>query len=225
MPVKMSKKQSLIYIMKYLIISIFAFGIGVMFIIQLMGFDEITKALIGSQLSIAFFGLTLFNFNIEEIKKIFNKKFQLKHIFHILLITFSVLLFNAIMSIITEPFIKKEVPGITEDMIRSTSVLGRYIIPVILAPLIEELAFRAGLKRILVDNSKWTPIQFVLLSSILFGILHWQPVANSLLYVLIITGAGFLWGYAYIKTNNIYVSIFSHILYNQIILFGASLLL
>lgn len=129
------------------------------------------------------------------------------------------------MSIITEPFIKKEVPGITEDMIRSTSVLGRYIIPVILAPLIEELAFRAGLKRILVDNSKWTPIQFVLLSSILFGILHWQPVANSLLYVLIITGAGFLWGYAYIKTNNIYVSIFSHILYNQIILFGASLLL
>lgn len=40
--------------MKYLIISIFAFGIGVMFIIQLMGFDEITKALIGSQLSIAF---------------------------------------------------------------------------------------------------------------------------------------------------------------------------
>jgi membrane protease YdiL (CAAX protease family) len=80
---------------------------------------------------------------------------------------------------------------------------------VIVAPIFEEIIFRGKLYNILRVSS--SPIVAVLLSSTIFGIIHFEPV-------VFISGilSGLLFSYAYIRTRSIYSPILLHMCNNAL---------
>ena len=98
----------------------------------------------------------------------------------------------------------------------------------IFAPIAEELIFRKTFKECF--KEKWT---FILISGIVFGLLHVIGSFNSLqefLYVIPYSSLGIAFALIYYKTGNIFSSIFVHCLHNtflvllNIILSGVILL-
>lgn len=91
-----------------------------------------------------------------------------------------------------------------------------FISAVLLAPLLEELTFRVGLRNILGNN--WF---FVIASGLIFGGLHligtYQGVSD-LLYIIPYGSFGVAFAYMLMKTNNIFVSMGFHFLHNGIIM-------
>ncbi|MCC5815973.1 MAG: CPBP family intramembrane metalloprotease [Leptospira sp.] len=84
--------------------------------------------------------------------------------------------------------------------------------------IIEEWFFRGMLLKHFV--SKGLIREGWILTSVLFGALHYSPEA-SLIIPFLLTGVGFLFGYLYLKFNNIWVPIFAHATYNSIGLVAA----
>ncbi len=84
--------------------------------------------------------------------------------------------------------------------------------------IIEEWFFRGMILRHYI--SKGSIKEGWLISSVLFGAMHYSPDA-SLLIPVILSGVGVLFGYLYIRYQNIWVPIASHAAYNSIILFLA----
>lgn len=87
---------------------------------------------------------------------------------------------------------------------------------VILAPLIEELTFRAGFKKAF---SKWYTFAFV--TALLFGLAHVQVVFVTkdwmeLLYLIPYSTLGFFFAKAFYETDNIFTSYFAHFLHNLV---------
>lgn len=90
---------------------------------------------------------------------------------------------------------------------------------VILGPISEEIIFRANFK-----NSIKNDKLFLIITSLLFGAMHLlayfdslQSISSSwqqLLYLIPYTGLGFVFGYVYNKTKNIYSAIIAHMLTN-----------
>ncbi len=88
------------------------------------------------------------------------------------------------------------------------------LLAIIVAPFIEELTFRGLLKKVL--NNKTI---FVIFSALIFGLLHIMFVEeNWLNYLYIIPYAmmGYLFAKLYVKTDNIFVSMFIHCMWNTI---------
>lgn len=89
----------------------------------------------------------------------------------------------------------------------------------IIAPINEELVFRGALRRIF-RNEK----VFIIISAIVFGLIHTIFAEESLLNALVLAipyatmGAGF--AYVYAKTNNICTSIIAHMALNTIVTLG-----
>lgn len=90
---------------------------------------------------------------------------------------------------------------------------------VILGPISEELIFRANFK-----NSIKNEKLFLIITAFLFGGMHllayfdsMQSISSSwpqLLYLIPYTALGFVFGYVYLKTKNIYSAIIIHLLTN-----------
>lgn len=96
----------------------------------------------------------------------------------------------------------------------------------ILGPIIEEFLFRKGFKSAF--NSKFA---FLLFTSILFGSMHLLASftvedfkVTQLLFIIPYSGFGYFFAKAYLKTNNIFTSVFAHMLHNSLsvllVLFG-----
>ncbi len=84
----------------------------------------------------------------------------------------------------------------------------------IYSPITEELAFRKSIKDC--TANKWT---FILVSGLLFGLLHIITYINSplsLLYLIPYGSLGIAFSYTYYKTNNIYSTIAMHAMHNAI---------
>ena len=73
----------------------------------------------------------------------------------------------------------------------------------ILAPIYEELLFRGILLRRF--TLRWSPQKSIIISSIIFGIIHLNPINIVFAFAL-----GCVLGYAYLKTKNIFVPMLLH---------------
>lgn len=82
----------------------------------------------------------------------------------------------------------------------------------IYSPITEELAFRKSIKDC--TTNKWI---YILISSLLFGLLHIISYIDSplsLLYIISYGSLGIIFAYIYYKTDNIYSTITIHAMHN-----------
>ncbi|MBQ1973217.1 MAG: CPBP family intramembrane metalloprotease [Paraprevotella sp.] len=81
---------------------------------------------------------------------------------------------------------------------------------VLLAPLTEELIFRAGIQRVLLQrgvHSCWV----ILCSSFLFALVHANPAQMPVAMMM-----GVLFGWLYVRTGSIWPSVFAHVVNNGV---------
>lgn len=114
-------------------------------------------------------------------------------------------------------FIKQAIAGneqSVQQIITSTGILSIIAIG-ILAPIIEELAFRKAIRDLFKSDKL-----YILMSGLIFGALHVIFSLNSfwdLFYIIPYSSLGIAFGYMYVKTNNIYTSIIMHIFHNTVL--------
>ncbi|HHU55450.1 MAG TPA: CPBP family intramembrane metalloprotease [Acholeplasmataceae bacterium] len=94
-------------------------------------------------------------------------------------------------------------------------------ISIIIGPIIEELVFRKSLIDLLVFKGKYSPIISVIVSSLLFGLIHvifnTQNNIKELFLLIPYFFQGMVLGYLYVKQDyNIQIPIFVHMLNNFI---------
>lgn len=90
-----------------------------------------------------------------------------------------------------------------------------YISAVLLAPSVEELVFRGGIRNIIPND-----ILFILVSGLVFGGMHLLGnVSNlmDLLYIIPYSSLGIAFAYIYSKTDNIFVTMLLHTMHNGIL--------
>lgn len=162
----------------------------------------------------------------KELFKVFKFDNKAKLIILSILSAALILGFNLIIGLVINVFgldrsaVDEFTSNTTGSMV-TAGVLAAAIMPVIVAPILEELAFRAGLKRVLVDNSSWRPYQYVIISSLMFGLLHFQPGSYTITVLILTTFMGVIHAILYLKTKNILVPIMSHMIYNLVIMYIA----
>lgn len=91
-----------------------------------------------------------------------------------------------------------------------------FILSVILAPVLEEFAFRLSFRAIFKNK-----IIFILVSGLLFGSFHvigTVEVWTDLLYIIPYSIPGFIFGYVYVKSDNIFTSMGLHFLHNGVLM-------
>lgn len=218
-----SRFNSLMSSILLLFVSVFIFGAGMLMLLTKLNVPPLIAGLTASQLSLLLYFLTLYNFDLSEIK-LLKRKLTWKHGLTGILAVIPIMLFNFLMSFIIKYLeldttkLEEFTADNAEAIMNSGSVIAIIILPLIVAPIIEELVFRAGLKHMLVDKSKWKPIYYVIISSLLFGFLHWQPGTFTIFPILITGFLGVVNSISYLRTNNIIVPIITHMAYNAIIL-------
>lgn len=107
--------------------------------------------------------------------------------------------------------------GLAPNEIANREVLGEYplysiLYVAILAPIAEELLFRENFRSIFKNDRI-----FLIASAVLFGGMHVIGNVSSwadALYILSYSALGFFFAKTYIETDNIYASIFSHMIHN-----------
>lgn len=219
-PGRKNKIGHLIYIIA-LLFSSFVFGVGLVWALQTMGVSPTISGTLSSQMSIIIYGLALFNFNKNVIIDRFKNKLTFEAFWNGIKLTIIVLIINIIISTL---FIQSsEIPEQTQSIIERNSFLMTFLFPVIVAPIAEELAFRAGLKYVLVDKAGWKSWTYIILSSVIFGLLHWSSGIMGFAHVLLTGLMGTAYSIVYLKTDNIYTPIISHMLYNGLVITVASL--
>ncbi|MDL2270600.1 CPBP family intramembrane metalloprotease [Methanobrevibacter sp. OttesenSCG-928-I08] len=139
----------------------------------------------------------------KQFKNIFNR-FSFKHILFIVLIN---IFFSCGMIIVSDLFLDSLSYSIIPSL-KIIGVLSGIISSVIIAPLFEELLFRGIILQKL--NKRLGIIVSILISSILFGIIHdLGGIFSAFIF-------GICMCILYIKSNNILVPIFAHALNNLI---------
>lgn len=219
---QLTKRKSLIVSVGLLMSSMFGFGLGVASLFSMLGINSILSGTIASQLAILMYALSLFDFNIKHLKSVFNKKLNGKLIVIAVSSTIIAIIINQVLDSVTSNII--EDTKTTAQLLVEKGFLLSFFLPVIVAPIVEELSFRAGIKRILVDNGGWRPSAYVLFSSFLFGIMHLGAGVMGLAHVALTFSMGVIYSTVYLKTNNIYATILSHMLYNGVIMILTALL-
>lgn len=174
---------------------------------------------LGSQLAILIMGLMLINFDKKYILAQLKNKLSFKLLLQVIGLIFVLFLANIGFSRIIGPMESET----TNMLVNSNNILLTFFIPVVVAPLFEEFAFRLGLKKKIVSDKGFSNITFLIMSSVLFGLLHWQPGEFGLPIVIFVGVIGLIKGITYLKTNNILVTILGHAAYNGIIMFLATL--
>ena len=123
-----------------------------------------------------------------------------------------------IANILISSFVGSSV-SVNEDINRNLLALypaSSVVSMVILAPIVEELTFRAGFKKAF---SKW--YTFSLVTALIFATAHIQTFFVTwdfleLLYLLPYGALGFFFAKAFYETDNIYTSILAHMFHNGI---------
>lgn len=92
---------------------------------------------------------------------------------------------------------------------------------VLYAPFVEELLFRKAIRKIIKGDDKYTKITYVIVSAVIFGLLHVITLDASfydLLMGIPYMVVGLSLGYIYSKTNNLFSTIQFHLMHNTILL-------
>lgn len=220
---EISKSESLIKTIGFLIISIFVMGLGISSTLQLIGVDELISAIFSSQVGILLLGLLLMDLDKDIIRKRITPKINFSLIATSLLSFLTILVANLSISFVVSKF-GTFTSEFTENIVSNSSMLVTIIFPVIIAPIFEEITFRAGMRYALTERSDWSNKAYVLISSILFGVLHVQAGPMFIVPVIITFSIGVVLSIAYIRTNNILVPILGHMMYNGFIVYTASLI-
>lgn len=137
-----------------------------------------------------------------------NKKINLKNIdVKFLLKMFALSLFLRIIvgQIITLVDINKTIVIGPSNILE---IIIDFITTCIFAPICEEIIFRFGLYEKL--NKKFNVVISILLTSIVFSIIHFYELDGFIILLIIST----IWNYAYYKTNNLVYPIILHFLHN-----------
>ena len=203
---------------------IYGVGIILQILLSLITDNKFFPSFFATQFSILILALILYNMDYKALLGEMNFKLQMKDIYLVIIFTFLIFLSNAFVSTLDsmfDLFPKSQTNNATTVDILKTTGLLMLIFPIIVAPITEELAFRAGFKRILVDKSGWKPYQYVLISSLTFSLLHLPGVNYQMNAIVVITLIGILNAILYLKTKNIILPILTHVLYNSIILYIA----
>jgi len=205
-----------------LFISLLVFGLGLSWSLQNVGLSPFYAGTIASQASILLYGLALLEFNKDIIKKSLSSKLSLGSLKSALIITLFVLIVNIVISYII-PSDSSSMPESTQNLLDSKSLFTVFFVPVIIAPIFEELTFRAGLKYFLVDKGKLNPITYIIFSSLIFGLLHWSGDDTAFTHMTLTAIMGVIYSVAYLKTKNIFIPMLSHFIYNGLIILLALL--
>lgn len=220
---QLRKLSYLIAAVFFLTLSLFIAGYFLIEPLEKLGMREILSGAIASQSAILLFGLMLFKFNKSEMLNPFND-LNFKTFWYGVRATVVILFINVLITSIF-PQGSGDTPSTTQKVIQDQSFMITFLLPVVIAPIAEEFAFRAGLKYLLVDKGKWHKTSYIFTSSIIFGLMHWTPGApTALLHVLLTTFIGVVYSIVYLKTKNIYIPIVSHMLYNGLVVTLATLI-
>ena len=114
------------------------------------------------------------------------------------------LMFGAVMWNIIPP----EVTQPLVDELADGNLFIQLLMMGILAPVVEELVYRG-----IVFNrlSEWLPTwAVVLISSLLFGLMHFNPIQ-----ILLATAAGFILAWQYLRSRNLWIPIVGHLVFNS----------
>lgn len=94
------------------------------------------------------------------------------------------------------------------DKMVTTRLLGAILIPVIIAPVCEEIVFR----KLMLDRLRcYGEKTAILFTAVCFGLFH-----GNLTQLFFTVGVGFFLGYVYCKTGKIHITIIMHILVNSL---------
>ena len=148
---------------------------------------------------------------LNDIKK-FNKETIFKTIFYFIIGFILMILFNYIINYIIIPNgISNNEIGNRNLLLNNKIIYG--ILLCIIIPFIEEIIFRLSLKKTI--KNKYL---FLIISSTIFALLHLLSNTKliELLYFIPYFILGLTFGTIYIKTNNIFSSILSHIFNNTL---------
>ena len=104
-----------------------------------------------------------------------------------------------------------ELPNIYEDLFYSLSrnVFG-FLSIALIAPIAEEMLFRGGIEGFLLRR-KIKPIIAILVSAIIFGVIHANPAQ-----IFFATILGIIFGWMYYRTGSILPSVVGHVLNNTV---------
>lgn len=224
---KNSKLKSLFMVLFLTSFSIFIVG-ALILVITGSFLNKTAAAVLGAQLGILFLFLSLFSFKKDEIKNLFTQKITIKQVALIPTVVLGIFVFNVLLSLALNALGVTNPEGYTSNAMQakaSGSILASVILPTLVAPILEELAFRAGFKRVLVDKSTWKPYQYVIISSIIFALLHTQISAFSWSTFLLIAFIAVINSVVYLKTKNILIPILIHLLYNATVLWIVTVVL
>ncbi len=93
--------------------------------------------------------------------------------------------------------------------------ISNILIMAIIAPLIEEITFRASFKKAFKNS-----LMFALVTSIFFGLAHIAKFnLMEILFIIPYGSLGFFFAKAYYDTNNIYTSYLAHFFHNLLCIF------
>lgn len=216
MKLQVDKIKAIFKIVGSMIFSFFIPGFIFLWIFSKFGMEEFTAALFASQLSVLILALFLIGFDFKYLLSRIKDKINVEAVFITIGVVMLMFISNAMFSV----FLAGQ--GFTSDTtasaVNSGNVLASFILPVVLAPIAEELAFRVGFKRTLVDKGGFKPLSYVILSSIIFGALHWQQGEFGLLIVAMTGTVGIIKSFVYLKTDNVLITIAGHMIYNGIIM-------
>ena len=85
----------------------------------------------------------------------------------------------------------------------------------IIAPITEEMIFRLNFRNIFKNN-----ILFIIVSGLVFGLMHFTNAKSTLelLYIIPYSIPGFIFAYTLTKSDNIFVPISLHLMHNTLMI-------
>ena len=167
-----------------------------------------------------YFGSILFVFVIVLIAYSFvfelkNKdKIYLKEYLNIKNINFEILLKYLFLSFIIRIFLEQlftYIPFNNNDIKGPTSIfetIVEFITTCVFAPIFEEIIFRFGVYKKI--NKKFNIIVSIILTSIIFAVLHLYNVDGC----IILIGISLIWNYVFYKTDNLIYPVLLHFFHN-----------
>jgi len=191
------------------IIGLFTIGllIGTVFSLPFLNFDKLNDSLYSRDIKMSIVYIIIVTLTILiayfinfKRKLTLNLRFSLKrlNLFPLILLT----LFSFQLAI-NLPFQKLYYILVGKISHNSSDSLIFILSAILIGPLLEEILFRGIILKGLLSN--FTPKKAIIISSIIFGLIHGQPS--------MIPGAicfGLLFGYIYYKTNSIGITILLH---------------
>lgn len=215
-------------ILKYLFVFISYIGIQVLsvLIFRIFGIDlgDVGLYLVSSisVLFLVFIYLNYFERNIDFFK--FNTIDFKTFLYYGLVPVVFVFSFNYIMYFVLFLLVPEQMDNIAGNTVGDSNILNNmfvgFFLICIIAPFVEEVVFRGMIQRGLTVSTNFIIGLFV--ASVLFTLIHIPSFTSGFVipYVTFIFVAGLTLGYAYYKSNSIFIPIFIHFCINFISFFS-----